>query len=49
MGETKGSKVFVLWSEWRHSDRGLKTEQLLRAHKAMHLNKQGFVLLLWAQ
>lgn len=48
-GEQKRSKVFVFCCEWRHSDWGMKTEKHLRAHKAVHLNKQGYVLLLWAQ
>lgn len=48
-GEQKRSKVFVFCCEWRHSNRGMKTEQHLRAHKAVHLNKQGYVLLLWGQ
>lgn len=45
----KGSEVFVFWIECRHSHWGTKTEQHLRAHKAVHLNKQGYVLFLCAQ
>lgn len=43
MGPTKGVKGFCFFAV-----KG-GTEQHLRAHKAVHLNKQGYVLPLWAQ
>lgn len=47
--DKRGQRFLCFCSEWRHSDWGMKTEQHLRTHKAVHLNKQGYVLLLWAQ
>lgn len=47
--DKRGQRFLFFCSKWRHSDWGMKTEQHLRAHKAVHLNKQGYVLLLWAQ